>query len=392
MTGKWDLIIVGAGLAGGLLAYRLRETSPHLAVLVLEKDTDAGGHHTWSFHHGDVPQSSWIWLKPFLAHSWPVHSVHFPEYERLLEARYYSIRSERFARIVRAALGDNLRCGVDVAKIDPTSVTLADGTRLEAPAVLDARGFIPIEEKAVAYQKFVGWDVTLKEPHDLKGPVLMDATCPQTDGYRFFYVLPWDERRVLIEDTHYSDTYRLDPEEYQREIERYASSRGWEIASWDREELGALPIPLVSRIAKGGELEAERMLRTGVPTIGVAAGLFHPTTGYSFPDVVALTEALAEHSRWESEALVDWLAEYSQRRTTERWFFRLLNRMLFRGGPPQERYRMLQHFYRLPEPIIERFYASKLSPLDSLRVVLGKPPVKISRALPCFWEGSVGVG
>jgi lycopene beta-cyclase len=65
----------------------------------------------------------------------------------------------------------------------------------------------------------------------------------------------------------------------------------------------------------------------------------------------------------------------------ERAFYQLLNRMLFRAAPPEDRYRVLEHFYRLPEPLISRFYAGRLTRLDKLRIVSGRPPVPIGKAL-----------
>jgi lycopene beta-cyclase len=65
----------------------------------------------------------------------------------------------------------------------------------------------------------------------------------------------------------------------------------------------------------------------------------------------------------------------------DRSFYQLLNRMLFRAAAPDRRYRVLEHFYRLPEPLIGRFYAARLTALDKLRIVSGRPPVPIGRAL-----------
>ena len=42
---------------------------------------------------------------------------------------------------------------------------------------------------------------------------------------------------------------------------------------------------------------------------------------------------------------------------------------------------MLEHFYRLPEPVIARFYAAKLTRLDKVRILTGKPPVPVLKAL-----------
>ena len=59
----------------------------------------------------------------------------------------------------------------------------------------------------------------------------------------------------------------------------------------------------------------------------------------------------------------------------------MLTKMLFAAARPEQRYRMLERFYRLPQPLIERFYAGRSTPADALRILAGKPPVPISSAL-----------
>ena len=53
--------------------------------------------------------------------------------------------------------------------------------------------------------------------------------------------------------------------------------------------------------------------------------------------------------------------------------------MLFQAAEPEERWRIFARFYRLPEPLIERFYAGRSTVFDKLRVLTGKPPVPIHR-------------
>jgi lycopene beta-cyclase len=60
-----------------------------------------------------------------------------------------------------------------------------------------------------------------------------------------------------------------------------------------------------------------------------------------------------------------------------RSFYRLLNRLLFDAASPPARYRVLEHFYPLPMGIIARFYAGRLSPWDKLRILSGRPPVRL---------------
>jgi len=55
--------------------------------------------------------------------------------------------------------------------------------------------------------------------------------------------------------------------------------------------------------------------------------------------------------------------------------------MLFHAAEPEQRWRVFERFYRLPEPLIERFYAGHSTMADRLRVLCGRPPVPIGRAL-----------
>lgn len=58
--------------------------------------------------------------------------------------------------------------------------------------------------------------------------------------------------------------------------------------------------------------------------------------------------------------------------------------MLFEAAAPDERRRVMERFYRLPEPLIERFYAGQTTLADKARILVGRPPVPISRALRCL--------
>ena len=55
--------------------------------------------------------------------------------------------------------------------------------------------------------------------------------------------------------------------------------------------------------------------------------------------------------------------------------------MLFRAAKPKERYKVLERFYGLSESLIERFYAGTLNTSDKRRILMGKPPVPVTKAL-----------
>ncbi len=59
-------------------------------------------------------------------------------------------------------------------------------------------------------------------------------------------------------------------------------------------------------------------------------------------------------------------------------FAQRLNWLLFNCFAPQQRWHVFSRFYRLPEPLIERFYALATTRVDRARIVLGRPPRGIS--------------
>ena len=375
-----DILLIGGGLANGLLALRLAELRPELRVLLLEAGPSLGAGHTWSFFERDLSPAQWAWVAPLVAHRWPGYTVRFPARARRLSSGYASVSSERFHQVLSLRLGGRVRLNTPVARLNGTEAVLEDGTVLRAGAVVDGRGPAPAPSLALGFQKFLGQEVRCAAPHGLDEPIVMDATVSQIDGYRFLYVLPFDDRTLLIEDTRYADGPALDTAGMRAAIAGYAVAQGWQVQSVLREEEGVLPVAL------DGDIAAFWRGREGLPAVGLRAALFHPTTGYSLPDAVRLAEHVALAERLDAAGLSALIERHSVALWHGRAFFRRLNRMLFRAALPEQRFRVLERFYGLPQPLIERFYAGRPGWLDKLRIVAGKPPVPVSAALPCLLE------
>jgi lycopene beta-cyclase len=376
-----DALIVGGGLASSLIALRLKRTRPDLKIIVLEREQRIGGEHTWSHFATDVSPAISEWMGPLIVHDWPGYDVRFPTHRRSLPTRYRAITSARLHAVMSELLGEDAWLGVEAAEVRAESVRLVDGRRLAAPLVIDARGPRRSRHLALGWQKFLGQEVRLAAPHGLIRPIVMDATVAQLDGYRFLYVLPMGADRMLIEDTRYSDGPALDRAQLARDIAAYAAAEGWTIADTIREEVGVLPIALA------GDIDAYWDEPTGpAADAGMRAALFHPTTGYSLPDAARQAEAIAALPRLTTAAVRAAIIQMSKTAWKDRAFYRLLNRMLFRAAEPTKRYKVLERFYRLPVPLIERFYAAEATLGDKLRILSGKPPVPIGRALACLSE------
>ncbi len=371
----FDVIFAGGGLSTGLMAVSLRKARPELRILIVERGAKLGGDHTWSFHGSDLTNGQLAALTPMIRSSWTAQDVRFPQLNRTLETPYCTIISSDFDSHVQKVVGpQSLMLNASIEDVSKNAVVLSGGQRLEAPCVIDGRGWQPSSGRdlALAYQKFFGLEVELKEPHGLTRPIIMDATIDQTDGYRFMYCLPYTATNLLIEDTYYSPSMGLDAARAARAIEAYAETHGWQIASIGREEKGCLPIVLA------GEATAFDVSPQDAAPCGLRAGLFHPTTGYSLPDAVRVADQFAEMSPLTTDKVKAELKRHNERLWRDRGFYRLLNRLLFVGAQNYDRRKVMQRFYRLPHRLIERFYAGQSTQLDRLRVLSGKPPIPIT--------------
>ena len=367
------IAIVGGGLAGGLAALALVRRRPDVEITLVEEGQVIGGNHVWSFFDTDIAAADrWV-LEGISSTRWSDHEVRFPRRRRTVPIGYNSIRSSDFGRAVGEALGNaRLRLGARAQSIDPTSVLLESGERIDANAVIDARGQTQLAGLDLGWQKFVGRHFRFSEPHGVSRPVIMDATVDQLDGYRFIYQLPFSERELLIEDTYYSSSPLLDEQTLLERVSETSAAIGK--AEVLGEERGVLPVVL------GGDID-NLWRGEPLPRIGTRGGFFHPTTSYSLPDAVANAALLASQSDFDAQALYELFRRRARQLWAERSFFRLLNRMLFRGTQPAQSYRVLEHFYRLPPAVIARFYAGELSVLDKFRILSGRPPVPIGQAL-----------
>lgn len=366
-----DYLLIGGGLQNALIASALAHYRPEVRVAVVEASHRIGGNHLWCFHAEDVPKHASPFVDPFVVRRWPRYQVRFHAYERTLEEPYAAVSSDQLhdglARLsetnsVRLLLGRAAR------SIQPGRVVLDSGEELLARVVIDARGPERFAAREViGYQKFIGLELEVSPESVPVDPTLMDCTVEQTDGLRFFYVLPLSRDRVLVEDTYFSDGPELDDAMIEAEILCYAARHGLVVRSVLRRERGVLPLPGRAPIKVEGE--------AGLVRAGYQGGWFHPTTGYSFPLAVRLAATIATADQADVSERVSELAE---RTAGQQRFAALLNRMLFRGFAPGQRSAAFERFYRLPSETVRRFYALTLTHTDRARIVCGRPPRGLS--------------
>ena len=377
-TERWDIAIAGGGLAGGLIALALRQRRPELKVALVERGETLGGNHRWSWFASDLDREGTMLLETVRKLEWDEgYEVRFPAYRRHLRTNYRSMHSGDFdAALQRDLASDGLFLRRAVRTVDAGGIEIADGERINARAAIDCRGFVPSAHLAGGWQLFMGRHVRLPRPHGLARPLIMDANVAQHGAYRFVYVLPLGAYELFVEDTYYADSAALDRSALSRRLDEYCAAHGW-AGDILGSETGVLPV------FTGGNLAAFRT-EAGVPGVALAGvrGLFaHPLTSYSLPQAVRVALLVAENADLPGDQLAALLAAHSRAHWRATKFYRKLGRMLFQAARPEERYRIFERFYRLPAPLIERFYAARSTRLDHMRVLCGKPPVPVGKAI-----------
>ncbi len=388
-----DVVIVGGGLAGGLIALALHRHAPGCRFVVIEAGRSFGGHHRWSWFETDIRSPSRSLMAGFALNGWDEgYDITFPAYGRTLPTSYRSLASAEFhAKLIAELPPERVMLGTKAGSLDAGGVTLADGTRLSAKRVIDCRPFRPSKALSGGWQVFLGQQFRCETPHGLTRPVIMDASvdqlAPHGNGaaYRFVYVLPLSPTEVFVEDTYYADSPRMDAEVLKGRVAEYAHRHGWKGEVVDS-EAGILPV------MSGGDFNAAQaeIAIPGVAMAGARGGFSHPLTSYTLPFAVDNALAIARLIAARPDLSGDALAAFCSRRAKRHWratgYYRMLSRMLFEAAEPDKRVVVFEHFYALRGKLVERFYAGRSTWPDRLRILTGKPPVAVSRAVRALFS------
>ncbi|NDI46719.1 lycopene cyclase family protein [Goekera deserti] len=196
--------------------------------------------------------------------------------EQRLPRAYARLRNE----VVHAALLEQVprRVRGRVTGLTDTAVTLADGSRVEAGVVLDARGSGPGRAQQRAWGEVVEAPVPDLVPAG--GALFMDLAVLAEAGAppAFLYGFDLGDGSTLLEATSLAARPPVPLPDLRRRLHRLLDHRGLR------------PVGPPEKVAIALDAAARR--GPGVP-IGAAAGLVHPATGYSVASSLRLAPRLA---------------------------------------------------------------------------------------------------
>jgi lycopene beta-cyclase len=290
----YDYVMLGGGAAGLGLAFALANSSlADRKILVVDKETKTSNDRTWSFWtprptpFDSIVYKTWDYLD--------FNGLALHQRFELKPYRYMTIRGIDYYRSIRSILAKNpnvylLQGTVDeVVDGNGAATVKVDGEILQADWVFDSR-VIPevIQQDPSRYrylkQHFLGWEIETGGPaFDPSALTLFDLHTEQREGLCFFYILPFEETRALVEYTLFS-AHLLAPEEYEQALKGYIQGQlGIKEYRILDEEQGIIPMtnhPFPRRLGKRSM------------AIGTRGGRVKPSTGYAFDRIQKDSQAI----------------------------------------------------------------------------------------------------
>jgi lycopene beta-cyclase len=285
-----ELIILGGGCAGLSLAARLVQQKPDIALTVVEPRTHYEEDRTWCgwriapHFFSDCVVAQWNkWRIASLERSLLLESSRYP-YEMIHASLVYEkactwIRSSTSAELLLGASADNtLETGQAV------QVTLADGTALRSPWVIDTRPQMRVLKQPWLWQNFVGYVVQCEPSAGMKEdlPMLMDFQPAGGSVAQFMYVIPFGENCFLFECTRFSKV-RGEEQALEAALRLWLHERMGSQWQLQRREAGSLPMapPLPAHQRR-------------IVQAGTRGGNMRISTGYAFHRIQRWADACAD--------------------------------------------------------------------------------------------------
>jgi lycopene beta-cyclase len=292
VANDFDYIIAGGGMAGLSLAFylnvsRLRDKK----TLIVDRDAKNENDHTWCFWEtGEGAFEKQVFRR--WQGVWFHGTRGFSGFLDLGEYEYKMIRAAPFYEFVleKIKANPNFRfLQAEIKSIEYESVKTDQGEFRAKEFIFDSftRKTYDNPKYQNLWQHFHGWLIeTEAEAFRPDEPTLFDFRVEQAGDCRFVYILPFSEKKALIEFTVFSESL-LKQYEYEENLGKYIS-KILKIERYKTLETEAGVIPMSDEPHE--EFPTQKTIR-----IGTAGGYVKPSTGYSFQRTQRRLQQLVEN-------------------------------------------------------------------------------------------------
>jgi len=343
---EFDYIIIGGGCAGLSLAYEL-EIHKKLAnktLAIIEPRTEYKRDKTWSFwkvfeHNFD----------DCVKKNWKNFSINLPSDTKHLECNnfpYQSIDSELFYKKIINKLKENKNISFfkDIKDINQNN-----------SFIFNSVPSLKTDDNSL-WQHFCGVEIKTKDNIFDDGIInLMDFDCEQKGSVHFFYTLPFEKNKALVETTWLSKMSDGSLKDYDIQIKNYIE-KNLKIKNYEiiYKEEGAIPLFYPLNINEKNKIN-----------IGTAGGMTRLSTGYTFLNI-------QEHSKYIREN-IDNITNTKTFEIGKKYQF--LDKIFLRvlEKHPKKMPNIFYNMFKASSDTVIKFLSNKSNIAEDISVILKMP-------------------
>ncbi len=363
---NFDIIIIGAGVSGLILAYEIIERT-NKRVLILEKRKKINLYKNLCFWN--IPQNI---LTKYAENKWEKICVIINEKKTTLYSdriKYMRIKSQDVFKFFLERLNKHqnfkllMGQNINYLKKDNDSITV--GTKkikYKSSLLFDSRIDKDIHKSKKLIQHFYGAEIVFEDEAINEDEVILMDLQDNKKDFNFIYILPYSKKKVLIETTYFSDKVLTLPD-YKKDLEEYISKnyfgKKYKIMNL---ETGIIPM------FKFQEENTNNYIK-----IGTAGNWVKQSTGYSL-----------QNSFTFSRQLVDCIIEGKKPQIKKRMVYDFLDNTFckFALKNPRGLKLFFEKFFKYNNLYsIVRFLTNSANLLEILRIIITLPKFLLIKAV-----------
>jgi len=343
---EFDYIIIGGGCAGLSLAYELEihKKLENKTLAIIEPRTEYKRDKTWSFwkvfeHNFD----------DCIKKNWNNFSINLPSQTKHLECNnspYQTIDSGLFYEKIINKLKENKNISFfkDIKDINQNN-----------SFIFNSVPSLKTDDNSL-WQHFCGVEIKTKDNIFDDGIInLMDFDCEQKGSVHFFYTLPFEKNKALVETTWLSKMSDGSLKDYDIQIKNYIEQnlkiKNYEIIY---KEEGAIPLFYPLNIKEKNKIN-----------IGTAGGMTRLSTGYTFLNI-------QEHSKYIREN-IDNITNTKTFEIGKKYQF--LDKIFLRilEKHPKKMPNIFYNMFKASSDTVIKFLSNKSNIAEDISVILKMP-------------------
>ena len=273
---EFDYVIIGGGCAGLSLAYELEihKKLEDKTLVIIEPRSEYKRDKTWSFwkvinhNFDDCVKKNW--------NSFSIKTSNKSKIIKCDDFPYQSIDSGLFYKkvIERLKKNKNISFYTDIKDLNTNNSFIFNSV----PSFKNCQNRL--------WQHFHGVEIETQDSFfDDKIVSLMDFDCEQRNNVHFFYTLPYEKKKALIETTWLSTINDNLLKDYSNQIKDYINnSLGLKNYKITYSEEGSIPMFYPSNFSAKNKIN-----------IGIAGGMTRLSTGYTFLNIQEQSKYIREN-------------------------------------------------------------------------------------------------